>query len=56
MVSRFDRRHWFKRAKEMRALAEDMPDARTKETTLRTAKQYEILAKHAVDSKRGKKD
>jgi len=51
MPSRFDRRHWLKRAKEMRALAQDMPNEKTKETMLRTAKEYETLAEYAPSHK-----
>jgi len=56
MHSRFDRRHWLKRAKEMRAVAHEMPNEKTKETMLRTAKEYETLADYAPTNKSRNKD
>jgi hypothetical protein len=42
-----DPKHWRQRAQEARALAEQMPDAESKEAMLRIARDYERLAQQA---------
>jgi len=42
-----DPKHWRDRAEEARLLAADMKNERLRETLLRIAKQYELLAERA---------
>jgi hypothetical protein len=42
-----DPKHWRDRAEEAHLLAADMKDERFRETLLRIAKQYELLAERA---------
>jgi hypothetical protein len=49
-----DPEHWRDRAKEARALAEDMADPVSKEKMLDLAANYEHLAKRAEDRRSGK--
>ena len=44
-----DPEHWRGCAEEMRRLAEDIKDAATKETMLRIARDYEVLAERAKE-------
>jgi hypothetical protein len=44
-----DPEHWRKRAKDMRALANEIKDPLSKETMLRIADDYERLAKRAAE-------
>jgi hypothetical protein len=48
MASRFDPRRLLKRAEQMRALAEEVSDATTKERMLLLAMEYEELAKRTA--------
>jgi len=49
-----DPNHWLDRAKEPRALAEQMDDPETKRTMLKNADDYERLAKRAEDRAEGR--
>jgi hypothetical protein len=49
-----DPEHWRDRAKEARAIAEDMADPVSKEKMLDLAANYEHLAKRAEDRSSGK--
>jgi hypothetical protein len=42
-----DPAHWRERAKQMRAMADDVPDVEAKEAMLRVAKEYDRLAERA---------
>jgi hypothetical protein len=44
-----DPEHWRKRAEEMRSLADDINDEKTKQTMLRIAADYERLAERAEE-------
>ena len=55
MVSRFDPRQMLKRAEQMRAQAESVSDATTKERMLLLAKEYEERAKRTAIFKPRKK-
>jgi hypothetical protein len=54
MASRFDPREFLIRAKQMRALAEDVSDATTKERMLLLAKEYERAKRAAIFKARKK--
>jgi len=41
--------HWYERAKEMRALAENAGDEESKQAMLRIAKDYDKLGKRALE-------
>lgn len=49
-----DPEHWRERAKEVRAMAEDMADPASKQKMLDVAADYEHLAKRAEDRRTGK--
>jgi hypothetical protein len=49
-----DPKHWLARAKEARALAEQLDDAEAKRTMLATADDYERLAKRAEERAAGR--
>jgi hypothetical protein len=49
-----DSEHWRDRAKEARAMAEDMADPVSKQKMLDVAANYEHLAKRAEDRRTGK--
>ena len=55
MASRFDPRQMLKRAEQMRAQAESVSDATTKERMLLLAKEYEDRAKRTAIFRPGKK-
>jgi hypothetical protein len=42
-------KYWWKRAKEVRTLAEQMTDPQVRETLLRSAQDYEMLAMRAEE-------
>jgi len=50
-----DPSHWRERAKQMRAMAEDVNDGEAKETMLRVAKEYDRLAERADIRSSGEK-
>jgi hypothetical protein len=56
MASRFDPQRLLKRAEQMRALADEVSDATTKERMLLLAKEYEEQAKRTAIYKPRKKD
>jgi hypothetical protein len=43
----YDPQHWRKRAEEMRTIADDMRNPKTKATMLRLAEEYDVLAQRA---------
>ena len=49
-----DPKHWLDRAKEARALAEQMDDPEVKGTMLKNADDYERLAKRAEERAAGR--
>jgi hypothetical protein len=49
-----DPKHWLDRAKEARALAEQIADPETKRTILKNADDYERLAKRAQERAAGR--
>jgi hypothetical protein len=49
-----DQEHWRDRAKEARAMAEDMADPVSKQKMLDVAANYEHLTKRAEDRRSGK--
>ena len=49
-----DPKHWLDRAKEARALAEQIDDPETKRTMLKNADDYERLARRAQDRAAGR--
>ena len=49
-----DPKHWLDRAKEARALAEQMSDPETKRTMLKNAYDYERLAQRAKERAAGR--
>jgi hypothetical protein len=49
-----DPKHWFDRAKEARALAEQMDDPEAKRTMLKNADDYERLAQRAQERAAGR--
>jgi hypothetical protein len=49
-----DPKHWLDRAKEARALAEQMNDPEAKRTMLKNADDYERLAQRAVERAAGR--
>jgi hypothetical protein len=52
MPDRFTPKYWRARAEEVCALAEEMKDQYTRETMLRIAKDYELLAQRAEERQR----
>src|SRR5262249_3829851 len=49
-----DPKHWLDRAKEARALAEQMDDSEAKRTMLKNADDYERLAQRAQERRAGR--